>query len=119
MERRHFNRVIFSTQTTLTVGRHHWSSEIIDLSLKGALLSLPENYPGTVGETATLSFKLQGLDRTITMSGEVRHADDKHLGFECHSFDIDSATDLRRLIELNLGDERLLQRDLAALLSAK
>ena len=41
---------------------------------------------------------------------------DHHLGLFCHHIDIDSITHLRRLIELNLGDETLLQRELAELL---
>jgi hypothetical protein len=36
----------------------------------------------------------------------------------CHSIDIDSVTHLRRLVELNLGNADLLQRELSALVSS-
>ena len=38
-----------------------------------------------------------------------------HLGFVCRHIDLDSISHLRRLVELNLGDESLLERELAAL----
>jgi hypothetical protein len=37
------------------------------------------------------------------------------LGFVCRHIDLDSISHLRRLVELNLGDETLLERELAAL----
>ena len=43
---------------------------------------------------------------------------DKLLGLLFHTIDLDSVTHLRRLIELQLGDPALLQRDLAALCSS-
>ncbi len=38
--------------------------------------------------------------------------------FRCEHIDIDSITHLKRLIELNLGDEALLHRELAHLIHA-
>lgn len=45
-------------------------------------------------------------------------ARDGLLGFECQHIDLDSISHLRRLVELNLGDEELLERELALLVSA-
>lgn len=39
------------------------------------------------------------------------------VGLRCSSLDLDSATHLRRLVELNLGDPALLERELATLLA--
>ncbi|MNJ68362.1 hypothetical protein D3C77_646020 [compost metagenome] len=39
----------------------------------------------------------------------------QQLGFSCLNIDVESASHLRRLVEFNLGDERLLERELAAL----
>ena len=39
------------------------------------------------------------------------------LGFECTRIDQQSISHLRRVVELNLGDEALLQRELKALIS--
>lgn len=116
MERRNFNRVVFSTQAELSTAINTWTTEILDLSLKGALLSTPVDFNHESDAAFTLNFKLEGLDRSITMQGQIRHADEHFLGFQCDSIDIDSVTELRRLIELNLSDETLLQLDLEALI---
>jgi hypothetical protein len=39
----------------------------------------------------------------------------KHLGLQFDEIDIHSATSLRRLVELNMGDTSLLERDLLSL----
>ena len=45
----------------------------------------------------------------------VAHEENKELGLKCKDIDVDSITHLRRLIELNLGDPDLLERELSAL----
>ena len=116
MERRNFNRVVFSTQAELSTATNVWTTEILDLSLKGALLTTPVHFDHELNTAYTLNFQLEGLDRSITMQGQIRHANEQFLGFQCDSIDIDSVTELRRLIELNLSDETLLQLDLEALI---
>lgn len=116
MERRHFNRVPFCTQAKITVANKQWQTEIIDLSLKGALLQVPPNAELNISDNIELSFVLEGLSPPIVMQGQIRHLDAEQIGFQCALLDIDSATELRRLMELNLSDESLIQRDLAALI---
>ena len=64
-----------------------------------------------------LTFTLDDSDIQISMEVEATHLDDKRLGVYCHHIDIDSATHLKRMIELNVGDEELLHRELEQLLS--
>jgi hypothetical protein len=52
----------------------------------------------------------------IKMQVRLTHEDNGQLGFVCQHIDLDSISHLRRLIELNLGDEEELHRELAALL---
>lgn len=59
-----------------------------------------------------------GLDVLIRMEISLAWARDGLLGFECQHIDLDSISHLRRLVELNLGDEELLERELALLVSA-
>ncbi len=54
-------------------------------------------------------------ETAITMSVNWRHNNKGQVGFECVHIDIDSISHLRRLVELNLGDDTLLERELAAL----
>jgi hypothetical protein len=45
----------------------------------------------------------------------IAHHENEELGLHCKDIDIDSITHLRRLIELNLGNPALLERELSAL----
>ena len=54
----------------------------------------------------------------IAMSTEVAHVHGLHTGLLCRGIDLDSVTHLRRLIELQLGDPALLERDLGELTTA-
>jgi hypothetical protein len=113
-ERRRFHRILFDAQTTLTHGDKDFRTIVEDVSLNGALVKSPEGWNGNVGDDATISI---GLDeqQTITMQTTVAHLEAEHLGLRCHHIDMDSITHLRRLVELNLGDSDLLERDLDAL----
>lgn len=51
----------------------------------------------------------------IMMQASLAHQTSNSAGFRCHHIDVDSISRLRRLVELNLGDSGLLERDLEAL----
>ncbi len=98
-----------------------WSSPLVDISLKGALLERPRDWEGALGEKFLIELDLDGGENTISirMEAEVTHLDDQHIGFNCLHIGLESITHLRRLIELNLGDESILDRELAALIESK
>lgn len=114
-ERRHFVRVEFDAPARLVVGAAAFPVMVIDLSLKGALVQLPRGVQ--VGEAAAcrLIVPLNGDLGEISMAMHVAHVDGNVLGLRCTHSDIDSVTHLRRLIELQLGDPALLERDLREL----
>jgi len=89
----------------------------LDLSLKGALLHLPNSAELALGMPCLLKVKLADASTIIAMAGELAHVEGEHAGFLCRSIDIESITHLRRLIEMNLGDSSLVERELAALIS--
>jgi len=78
---------------------------------------MPATARARVGEAATLTIRLDAGDSTIKMSGNVAHREGVQVGFRCVEIDIDSIAHLRRLVELNLGDEDLLERELSALIT--
>lgn len=116
IERRRFFRVIFSTPAQLCQGERCWQVKLLDLSLQGALVEQPEDWPETVTGRFELSFALAGSDIEIHMEVESSHAGKNRLGLYCHHIDIDSVSHLKRLIELNVGNADMLQRELAHLL---
>lgn len=117
-ERRHFSRVAFNAPALLTLGDQQHAVTVLDLSFKGALVALAATLgPTSVSRTGTLSLRLTGPDAGISMMVEIAHVQDGQVGLLCRGIDLDSMTHLRHLIELNLGDPALLERDLKALVA--
>ncbi|MGN6830126.1 PilZ domain-containing protein [Paucibacter sp. M5-1] len=117
-ERRHFARVAFDTDAQLTTTTERLDIKVQDLSLKGALLRLPRSGAVAVGDPCLLNISLAQMEVGIAMAGEVAHVEGEHVGLLCRSIDIESITHLRRLLEINLGDAALLERELKALISS-
>ncbi|WP_458734409.1 PilZ domain-containing protein [Zobellella taiwanensis] len=115
-ERRVFSRIGFKAQAWLVDagGRHH-RGLVRDLSLHGALVAVEDDWVGQNGDEFELLLDLDGHGQRIVMQGRQRHHHGTCIGLECQRMDIDSAAHLRRLVELNLGDDALLQRQFAQL----
>ena len=118
-ERRHFTRVLFDAPALLTTGNGTFEVQVLDLSLKGALVQVPAELTLPPGAPCQLMVPLAATEKHIAMSAEVTHGGGLHVGLLCRTMDLDSVTHLRRLIELQLGDPALLERDLAALISGR
>jgi len=118
-EKRHFNRFFHDAKTQLDVNGECFEGQLLDISLKGCLIDLPDNWPDT-GPEQTVNITVL-LAETITISGQatLSHIHPGHrAGFTFDSMDLDSITNLRRLVELNLGDSQILERELNALVGA-
>lgn len=113
-EQRRFTRVPFDAKAVLVKDGREWPCDLIDLSLKGALIHKPTTWSGQAGEDYQLTLMLNE-DVSIRMDVSVAHVEDNHVGLYCKDIDLDSITHLRRLVELNLGDAGLLERELMAL----
>lgn len=114
-ERRHFVRVSFDAPALLATPTDTSSVHVHDLSLKGALITAPAAVHIRPGMLCQLTLPLTETGNHIAMSTEVAHVEGLHIGLLCRGIDLDSVTHLRRLIELQLGDPALLERDLAEL----
>jgi len=117
-ERRHFTRIPIDSPAALVCNEQQWETRLLDISLKGALLERPQDFSATAGDKCTLQMMLEPQDVVITMQGEVVHGEPSHLGFRCDYIDLESISHLKRLVELNLGDEAALERELTELASA-
>ena len=114
-QRRQFSRIHFDARAMLSVGSQTFDCELIDLSLRGALVLCDGDQP-RVGDSSRLELTLND-ERLIAIEGTVTHREGRRLGIHCERIDLDSMTHLRRIVELNTGDESLLNRELGALLS--
>lgn len=113
-DQRHFHRIFYKAGATLNNRDKTWLCEIVDLSLKGCLLRFEFPWQEDPEQIYTLALCLSE-DASIYMALSVSHVVGNTVGFKCEHIDIESISNLRRLVELNLGDSRLLERDLLAL----
>ncbi|HEY6099671.1 MAG TPA: PilZ domain-containing protein, partial [Anaeromyxobacter sp.] len=118
-ERRRFSRIAFHRPGELDVGIAKATCEVVDVSLKGALVEVPLSFRTHVGEKAALTIRLDAGDAAIRMQGDVVHREGTLVGVRCLEIDLESISHLRRLVELNLGDDELLHRELSALVRGK
>jgi hypothetical protein len=114
-ERRRFSRITFHRPAVLQVGRTRAVAEVLDVSLKGALLEVGVGAGVVVNQACTLEIRLDAGDAAIRMEGTVAHLRGGLVGVRCDTIDLDSVAHLRRIVELNLADDALLHRELAAL----
>jgi hypothetical protein len=116
-ERRLHTRIAFHTPAQLLIGEQTTAVVVLDLSLKGALIRLPSGSTPAVGADCQLRVELDATDGKISMDARLTHVEEGRAGLVCRLIDIESVTHLRRLVELNLGDPALLERELSALIT--
>ncbi|KGK82543.1 pilus assembly protein [Stutzerimonas degradans] len=113
-DRRRFQRIEFDATTELSQGERCWPVELHDLSLRGLLVRRPQQWDADAAQPFQVRVRLSG-DAEVRMEVMMAHEEGELIGFACQHIDLDSIAHLRRLVELNLGDETLLERELAAL----
>lgn len=113
-DRRRFQRFAFDAETELVQGPRRWPVELHDLSLKGLLVHRPADWDADPVQPFEARVRLAD-DAEVRMEVEMTHGEGELIGLVCRHIDVDSISHLRRLVELNLGDEALLERELAAL----
>ena len=117
-EKRQFSRVAYKSPGMLTLknGRQH-EITVKDISIKSALIEVHDAAVVKKGDEGTLDIAISP-EITITFDVRVARVDGSSVGVVCTSIDIDSMTELRRIVEFNCnGSEDLLQRDLEHLFS--
>jgi hypothetical protein len=122
LEQRHYSRIPFHAEVTLSFSKPNETLKVhlLDISLKGALVELEQAEVKTYkGKSCEMTLSLGGRVEDITLEGSVAHQEGTFIGIHCHHIDLDSITSLRRLIELNSGDENLLEREFNEMLNQK
>ena len=120
-EARHFSRIPFHAEVQLHfhLANVVQTARLMDISLKGALVETTQPIANLFkGKICRMVLSLGESGEHIAMGGKVVHHEGRLLGIECQHIDVDSMTNLRRLVELNAGDGELLERELAEMLQA-
>ncbi|HEX5805438.1 MAG TPA: PilZ domain-containing protein [Macromonas sp.] len=116
-ERRQFWRAVFHAPVHVAAAGRVHKTQLLDLSLKGALIEAGPDWPLAVGDPCHVRLDLvPGI--SISMDATVAHLRGNQVGLRCDHIDIDSITHLRRLVELNAGSAAWLEREIALLVQA-
>jgi hypothetical protein len=117
-ERRNFSRIPFHALAHIHAdnSESHLNCEVLDVSLNGILIVKPDGWLGQLTDNYKIDLVLENAQVVIKMSAAVAHINGESVGFICKNIDLDSISHLKRLVELNLGDEALLNRELASLI---
>ena len=117
-ERRQFSRVSFVTHVDIDFEDHKCTGKLLDISLKGALIEQAAPAFLELGNRGVITIYLSDTDIALTFSGEVAHVSGNRAGMKFLHEDIDSMTHLRRLLELNLGSDETITRELSHVIEA-
>ena len=113
-DQRHYTRIPFDGRAKVSGNDGVWECKLTDISLRGVLLERPPGWDGKIGGQYVLELLLHN-EAVIKMQLSVVHFDKQHIGFHCDPIDLDSMGHLKRLMELNLGDEERLNRELSSM----
>ncbi len=118
-ERRHFSRVDFQSTVTIFVQPVEYQAELVDISLKGALISMKGDRSIDKGEACVFELRLDKDTIAVKTDACIVYSQDSVLGLRFDNLDLESMTHLRRLIELNTGDSEQVQQELFFLATPK
>jgi predicted component of type VI protein secretion system len=109
---RHFTRISLHAPAVLSTPGEEWKTRLIDLSLNGALVELPDGWTGRTGTCYTLRVQLTNRSYFST-EVVIRQADRERLGMAFADIDQHGRDVIRWLMEINLGDSSLLKHELS------
>jgi len=128
-EQRHFQRLSLELPATLKWQGHQYNVHIADISLKGVLIQLdgePDRYPEYARLAEEIAKSVRPAVQLTLLSDPERieilrldlqliHHNDGNFGGEWVNIDVDALAHLRTILDYNLGDDRLVERELTEL----
>ncbi|MEE1339950.1 MAG: PilZ domain-containing protein [Succinivibrionaceae bacterium] len=115
IEKRRYNRVAYQTKGQFVGESFNVNVTVIDLSIKGVLVKTNTPLEMEIGKEGTLTIDIDESIK-VFMQVKVVRTQGCDIGLYCTKIDIESITHLRALIDLNLGNPNLLERDLEELI---
>ena len=115
--RRNFSRVKFNSKAFLNYGESHSQVDLIDISLKGALVSPAFKLDIETGNSCMFELHLSESEIVMNINAVVVYRREDNLGLKFDNIDLESMIHLRRLVELNVGNPDQIQKELFFLVS--
>ncbi len=116
MDKRRFSRVGFAEKSIIEHDGHSFDVSLVDISLKGAMVSYGNEIKCSRGDRWKLSFLLGGSDIPMQFSTEVVHVHDNLAGVKFIETDLETMIHLRGLMEARTLDPDKVQSELAFLI---
>ena len=104
-DKRRFSRVPFEGTARLQIGERLLPVELLDISVRGAQIRLPAGETARSHDDCRLTLTLDDSPIHLTLESQVRHVKDDQAGLVFVLIDVTDMQHLRRIVELNLGDE--------------
>ncbi len=114
-ERRRFTRIEFDAESNIIIKGTPYPVSMLDLCLKGVLFEADTPLPIAMGDECLLTMCLFHTDIVLEFNSRLVHQHGKAMGFEFLSESLETFTHLRRIIELNVGDEKIVHLELSEL----
>jgi hypothetical protein len=116
---RHFSRVPFRIEAEVQSEGGTFQGEVKNLSLKGALIAVPDSHP--VGEAVDVKIYLaeDEPDVVIEVEGKVVRADQEGIAVLFTKVELSSFIHLRNLVALNIGDGDAVMNELSHFLEER
>lgn len=114
IERRRDKRIPFHAEILMQSGDVEWTCNLLDISLNGMLVEPPRNLKINPNNPCAVALFLSD-DVIINARARIRHTSDDRWGLQYINIDEKSLEHLRHLLESNLKDADLINRDAAQL----
>jgi len=112
IERCQFSRVVYQVPTEISQEHINESGLVQDLSLHGLLIQCDELQLFSQDSPVHVSFKLANSDINIQSEATIVSTINTSMRLRIEHLDIDSISHLKSLVELNVGDDELLSREI-------
>lgn len=117
-DRRQFSRVVLDWPVEIVYQQKQWPALLIDLSFRGALLNC-EHLQVEANTLVHVHIHIPQSQKDLQLEAKVVRHSGSIYALQIDSLDIESMSELRRMIELNIGNDDLLQRELEQLLAVR
>lgn len=112
---RRFERTDFRVKGFITCGEKEYPVSVINISLKGILVSPDYEACPEFGEKNPLRICLPHSDISIYTEARLMHEENNQYGFRFDSIEADGMIHLRRLLELNISSGDEIEKELSFL----
>jgi hypothetical protein len=112
MEKRRFSRIGISEKGIITADNITVEADVLDISLKGALIRPDKPVDCRQGNKWSICLHLGGSDVVMQFTAEVVHVRDDVIGVKFVETDLDTMTHLRNLMEARTMDPEQVRNEL-------